>query len=90
MPLRLVSLPERGKPDTPRLWFNPEHVTSMAPVLERFGDADGEHIALSVELKLQGLPVTRNWLATCADGDAADIAWDGFLRLVEGREAPQP
>jgi len=81
---RLIWLPERGQPETPRLWFNPDHVTSVAPVLERLVDESGERFTLSVELKLQGMPVMKNWLAACATRDEADRAWQEFLTALSG------
>jgi hypothetical protein len=80
---RLIPLPDRdGLPGGSRLWINPEHITSLAPILGRSQDEDGDLITLSIELKLEGLPMQRAWLATCRSREEADMKWQTFLDLV--------
>jgi len=61
--VRLIPLPDRdGQSRDARLWINPGHV---APIVTRGGDETGVVITLAVDLKLEGLPMQRTWLATC-------------------------
>lgn len=85
--VRLIPLPARdGAPGDSRLWINPEHITSLAPILSPGQGKDGELITLAVELKLEGLPMQRAWLATCSTMEEADVRWQRFLDLVSGED----
>jgi hypothetical protein len=85
--VRLIPLPDRdGLPGDSRLWINPEHITSLAPSMNRSHDHTGDVITLFVELKLEGLPMQRAWLATCAHAEDADAKWQSFLESVTGAD----
>jgi hypothetical protein len=86
--VRLIPLPDRdGLPGDSRLWVNPEHITSLAPIVVRSQDASGDLITLSIELKLEGVPMQRAWIATCTSSEEADRRWQEFLDLISGSEA---
>jgi hypothetical protein len=85
--VRLIPLPARdGLPGDSRLWINPEHITSLAPILSPGQGQDGKLITLAVELKLEGLPTQRAWLATCSTMEEADVRWQRFLDVVAGAD----
>lgn len=87
--VRLIPLPDRdGRLGDSRLWINPEHVTSLAPSVNRSQDQDGDVFTLFVELKLEGLPMQRAWLATCVSINEADASWQCFLDLVAEPDLP--
>jgi hypothetical protein len=87
--VRLIPLPDReGRPGDARLWFNPEHITTAAPAVSRSQDAAGDTFTLSVELKLEGLPMQRAWLAMCRTAEETDQKWRQFLDLVAGPDVP--
>lgn len=76
----LIPLPDPDAPEgAPRLWINPTHVVTAAAVVDRTRDPH----RLFVELKLQGLNLSRHWLATGTDAEL-QAAWDEFA----GRLAP--
>ncbi|GAA4682636.1 hypothetical protein GCM10025780_30280 [Frondihabitans cladoniiphilus] len=83
--VRLIPLPDRdGQPGDARLWINPEHITSVAPIVTRSGEEIGVVFTLAVDLKLEGLPMQRAWLATCHTAGETDQEWQQFLDLVTG------
>ena len=83
--MRLIPLPDRdGRPGNARLWINPGHITSVAPIVTRGGDETGAVFTLAVDLKLEGLPTQRAWLATCHTANETDQKWQQFLDLVAG------
>jgi hypothetical protein len=87
--VRLIPLPDRdGRPGDARLWINPDHITSVAPIVTRGGDENGAVYLLAVDLKLEGLPMQRAWLATCHTPGETDQKWQQFLDLVAGSHAP--
>ena len=80
---RLIPLPDTSAPlGAPRLWINPEHIPSATAIVEDMG----VERRLSVELKLQGLNLSRHWLAS---GTLEDVqaAWRDFLALIDGAAA---
>ncbi|RPE78125.1 MULTISPECIES: hypothetical protein [unclassified Frondihabitans] len=86
--VRLIPLPDReGRPGDARLWFNPEHITTAAPIVSRSQDTGGVIFTLSVELKLEGLPMQRAWLATARTVEETDQKWRQFLDLVASPDA---
>ncbi|WP_148061291.1 hypothetical protein [Frondihabitans sp. PhB188] len=87
--VRLIPLPDRdGRPGDARLWINPDHITSVAPIVTRGGDQNGVVFTLALDLKLEGLPMQRAWLATCHTADETDREWQQFLDLVTGPVVP--
>ena len=87
--VRLIPLPERdGRPGDARLWINPEHSTSVAPIVTRSGNETGVVFTLAVDLKLEGLTMQRAWLATCYTAGETDQEWQTFLDLVIGPDVP--
>jgi hypothetical protein len=87
--VRLIPLPDRdGRPGDARLWINPEHITSAAPIVTRSGDQNGDVYLLAVDFKLEGLPMQRAWLATCHTADETDQKWQQFLDLVATPDVP--
>lgn len=88
--VRLIPLPDRdGRTGDARLWINPEHITSVAPIVTRSGDQNGAVFTLALELKLEGLPMQRAWLATCHTATETDQKWQRFLDLVAGPDTPE-
>jgi len=70
----LIPLPDSDRPDgSARLWINPIHVVTAAAVFDRVSEPH----RLFVELKLQGLNLTRHWLASGTDVEL-QAAWDAF------------
>jgi hypothetical protein len=87
--VRLIPLPDHdGRPGDARLWINPEHITSVAPIVTRSGDQNGAVFTLAVELKLEGLPMQRVWLTTCLTANETDQQWQQFLDLVARPDVP--
>jgi hypothetical protein len=87
--VRLIPLPDRdGRPGDARLWINPGHITSVAPIVTRSADENGAVYLLAVDLKLEGLPMQRAWLATCQTADETDQKWQQFLDLVAAPDVP--
>lgn len=75
--VRLIPLPDRDAlSGDSRLWINPEHITSLAPIVARSRDERGDVVTLSIEVKLEGLPMQRAWLATCRSGEETDTKCD--------------
>jgi hypothetical protein len=78
---RLIPLPDRhGPTGAARLWFNPDHIVTLAPKIH---DTGGGH-TLSVELKLTGVPAMDAWLGDHSTTGAADAAWQTFLDQITG------
>jgi hypothetical protein len=87
----LIPLPAKGAPaGTARMWINPEHITTMTARIERTWSDGVELWALSVDLKLQGVPSLRAWLDNCTSAEAADVSWQRFLAAVRGEPALLP
>ena len=75
----MIPLPDANGPvGSSRIWINPEHITSAIAIVVH----DGVHPMLYVDLKLQGLTLSRYWLAT-RETDELDVAWAEFIRLLE-------
>jgi len=75
----VIPLPDANGPvGSSRIWINPEHITSAIAIVVH----DGVHPMLYVDLKLQGLTLSRYWLAT-RETDELDVAWAEFIRLLE-------
>jgi len=76
----LIPLPDRhGPAGSARLWFNPDHIVTVAP---RVIQTDAGH-TLSVELKLTGIPVMDAWLGDHPSAETADTAWRDFLTSLD-------
>ncbi|MBN9629868.1 MAG: hypothetical protein J0I18_04555 [Actinobacteria bacterium] len=74
----LIPLPNPdASAGAPRLWINPVHVVTAAAVFDRVNEPH----RLYVELKLQGLNLSRFWLATGTD-DELQAAWDEFAERL--------
>lgn len=87
--MRLIPLPDpEGRPGDARLWINPEHITSIAPIVTRSGNQDGDVIILAIDPELEGLPMQRACLATCHTANEIDQAWQKFLDLIAGPDVP--
>lgn len=75
----LIPLPN---PDSssgaPRLWINSVNIVTAAAIIDR----SREPHQLLVELKLQGLNLTRYWLAAGTD-EELQSAWDAFAAQLE-------
>jgi len=83
--VRLIPLPDPDGPiGSSRIWVNPEHITSAIAIVVH----DGVHPMLYVDLKLQGLSLSRYWLAT-GETDELDAAWSEFLRLLGSEETSE-
>jgi hypothetical protein len=86
----LIPLPAKtGGHGAASIWFNPEHITTLTPIVERSADSDGDLVILSVDMKLQGLPISRHWLASSRTTAEADVAWQGFLAALH-TQSDQP
>lgn len=82
--VRLIALPDPGEGGgAARLWINPAQIVSAAAIFDR----SNEPGRLFVELKLQGLPLTRHWLATGSPSEL-EAAWAAFMAQLEGSERP--
>jgi len=82
---RLIPLPDRdGAAGSSRLWINPDHIVTAAPVITRGQNDQGDVVVVAVELKLEGVPVMRAWLGEAASTQEADVVWQGFLDQVAG------
>ncbi len=87
---RLIPLPDRdGVPGSSRLWINPDHIVTAAPVITRSGNEEGDVVVVSVDVKLEGVPVMRAWLGEASSTQGADLLWQGFLDLVAGVAPPR-
>jgi len=75
--MRLLAIPDpSGKA---KLWVNADHLVSVGRL--QHGAPDG--IALSAELKVDGMPLYRAPIGTFADASAADVAWSSFLEELQ-------
>lgn len=64
----LIPIPDPDRPGEPsRLWINPAHLVTAAAIF----DTSHEPHRLLVEVKLQGLNLSRHWLATGTDDELA-------------------
>lgn len=85
---RLIPLPDKdGQPGDSRLWINPDHIVTAAPVISRTQSEHGELLVVAAELKLEGVPMTRAWLGTATNQGGAETIWQTFLTDVIG---PKP
>ncbi|TIH33805.1 hypothetical protein [Subtercola vilae] len=76
---RLISLPDKHDPSSPRrIWFNPEHVVSLIP---KFG-SNGTRHTFTVEIKLTGIPAMDAWLGDYGSRTDADNVWRAFLTSI--------
>ncbi len=70
----LIALPDPDSPGgAPRMWINPLHVVTAMAIFDRVNEPH----RLFVELKLQGINLSRYWLATGTD-EELQAAWDEF------------
>ncbi|MBX3196433.1 MAG: hypothetical protein KF727_15215 [Microbacteriaceae bacterium] len=75
----LIPLPDADAPEgAPRLWINPANVVTVAAIFDRVSEPH----RLFVELKLQGVNITRHWLASGTDAEL-QAAWDAFAARLE-------
>ncbi|ROQ30261.1 hypothetical protein EDF46_3574 [Frondihabitans sp. PhB188] len=83
---RLIPLPDKdGRPGDSRLWINPNHIVTAAPIISRTQNKRGDVLVVAVELKLEGVPTMRAWLGEATGQAGAETIWQGFLDQVLGR-----
>lgn len=81
----LIALPAKGGPEgSASMWINPDHITSLTPHFTASQNDSGNVVHLSVQLKLQGLPMMEVWLATSTDREAVTGRWTSFIAAVNG------
>lgn len=83
---RLVALPGRirGQANAgPVQWINPERIVTIRPKISETDTFD-----LTIELKLDGVPLFETWFGSYPTIDAADARWQAFLHELHPQPSP--
>lgn len=78
--VKLVPLqPTAARGGTGELWVNPEHIVTLQPIRSDVGGG----VVLDVEVKMTGMNLVRVRTGTHPSHEAADAAWQTFLRALD-------